>query len=256
MIDHISTSQIQSYLHCPLKYRFYYIDQIPVSFKPSGLAFGSVIHSSLEWLHKKLLAGKRPKLEELWHIFQIDWSAQKLDNIHYRNGEKEENLLAMGKNLLSLYFKNSSGIKVKSTEMPFEVPLINAKTSETLDVPLRGIIDLIEDGKNGETIVDFKTSIRALNGSDVERNLQLTAYSYAYWVIYQREPKLRIDNLVKNRKPKIERIEAQRTRKDHLWFFNLSVQVLRGIKEGIFFPNPSWMCNDCEYADICKEWKG
>jgi CRISPR/Cas system-associated exonuclease Cas4 (RecB family) len=256
MIDHLSTSQIQSYLNCPLKYRFYYIDKLPVPFKPSGLAFGSVIHSSLDWLHKNLQKGKKPKLEELWHIFQIDWSAQKLDNILYRNGEKEEDLLAIGKNLLSLYFKEVSNIRIKQTEFPFEVPLVNADTSETLDVSLKGVIDLIEDSEDGDTIVEFKTSVRTIDNGTIERSLQLTAYSYAYWVIHQREPKLKLTNLVKNRKPKIEKTEAKRTKKDHNWFFHLCSQVLKSIKSGIFFPNPSWMCSDCEYADICKEWKG
>ena len=52
MIDHLSASQIQAYMDCSLKYKFSKIDQLPKSFKSSGLALGSAIHSAVEWLHR------------------------------------------------------------------------------------------------------------------------------------------------------------------------------------------------------------
>ena len=49
-IEHLSKSQISLYMDCSLKYKFQYIDNLPKPFKPAGLAFGTSIHSALEWL--------------------------------------------------------------------------------------------------------------------------------------------------------------------------------------------------------------
>jgi putative RecB family exonuclease len=47
----LSISQIQSYLLCPLKYRFQYVDRIPKPWRAASLSFGSSVHSAIEWFH-------------------------------------------------------------------------------------------------------------------------------------------------------------------------------------------------------------
>ena len=44
---HLSYSAISTYLTCPLKYKFHYIDQLPPAFTSSSLAFGSSIHEAV-----------------------------------------------------------------------------------------------------------------------------------------------------------------------------------------------------------------
>jgi len=48
MKAHISFSQINTYIICPLKYRFQYIDCYDSPHIPSGLLFGSALHKALE----------------------------------------------------------------------------------------------------------------------------------------------------------------------------------------------------------------
>ena len=43
MKDHLSVSQINVYLACPLKYRFQYVDEIPRAFTSSALVFGIAV---------------------------------------------------------------------------------------------------------------------------------------------------------------------------------------------------------------------
>ena len=71
-MEYISASQINSYLLCPRKYRFWYIDGIPPSSKSSALAFGSSIHTALEWFHEELLAGKKPTAEDYGVTIRLD----------------------------------------------------------------------------------------------------------------------------------------------------------------------------------------
>ena len=253
MRDHLSVSQINLYLACPLKYRFIYVDEIPRPFKPSGLAFGSAIHSTIEWLHKKRLSGINPSSKELIDIFQADWSALKLDNISFKDGEDEPFLLTKGNKMLEFYYHNFPLNHIKAAELPFRIPLANLETGEVLDLPFEGIIDLIEEN---DTVVELKTSARSLDIKTLSQNLQLSAYGYAYLYIYKRNPNLRLDNLVKSKNVRLEQSQIMRDEKDYVKLFHIAKEVLKGIQPGYFCPNHSWMCNDCEYYQMCQEWKG
>lgn len=44
---HVSFTQLDTYLRCPLRYRFAYVDRLPPEFVPASLAFGSGIHGAI-----------------------------------------------------------------------------------------------------------------------------------------------------------------------------------------------------------------
>jgi len=251
-MDHISCSQINLYLHCPLKYKFNYIDKLPKPFKPSGLAFGSAIHAALAWLHKQRMNGDKASRKTLLSVFDADWYAQTLDTkLHYRNGETGSKLKVLGKEMLAMYFDQAYQ-KPVGAEVAFTLPLVDFETGEKLPVDIEGYIDLIE---KDDTIVEFKTSSQTMRESDLENHLQLTAYGYAYKMLYQREPRhFRLVDFVKNKKPKVIKLEAEKDRFDYRRFFHLAQQVHRAVKENIFFPRQSFMCKDCEFARACKSW--
>jgi putative RecB family exonuclease len=253
-MDHLSSSQMNLYLQCSLKYKFQYIDEIPRPFKPSGLAFGSAVHSALSWLHKEAMNGRGVSLEKLYKIFDSDWYSLKLDNeIRFKQDEEEMKLVLMGKEMLGLYYHNNNN-KVIGAEIPFVVPLKHPSNGESLEVPLEGFIDLIEQD---DTITEFKTSGARLDKRSIDENLQLTAYSYAYEMLYQKPPKLlKVINFVKTRTPKMILLKTKRDKGDYETFFYLAKEVLRGIQAHIFFPRSSFMCKDCEYERCCKAWEG
>jgi len=254
MIDHLSSSQISLYSLCSLKYRFQYVDKIPKIFKPSGLAFGSAIHSALSWLNKQRMNGNNPTLEKLFRIFNADWYSQNVDTeIRFKNGEDKNALSVMAKELLAQYF-HSPYKKVEGSEIAFVLPLVNPGDGKRLGVDLEGFIDLLEED---DAIVEFKTSAQTANQSDIDSNIQLTTYSYAYEMLTQRAPRLiKLVNFVKTKKPKIEVYETKRTQADYQRLFGLASQVLSGIRLQIFFPRMGFWCKDCEYGHICRDWRG
>jgi len=253
-MDHLSCSQMNLYLQCPLKYKFQYLDKLPKPFRPSGLAFGGSLHVALCWLNKQRMNGNDVSLDKVYKIFDADWYAQNLDRqIRYKNGETETRLLIMAKEMLSLYFVRPQR-KVLGAEVPFTVPLVNLSTGERLPVNLEGYIDLIEEA---DSICEFKTSGQTMSQSDLDNHLQLTAYSYAYEMLYRRPPRiLRLIDFVKTKRPKIMSLEMPREKLDYRRFFYLARQILKGIKSGIFFPRTSFMCKDCEYDKPCRTWQG
>lgn len=250
MTDHLSASQMNLYMQCSLKYKFQYVDQLPKPFRPSGLVLGSAIHSAISWFHKRQLSGQEASLEKVYRIFEADWYSQRVENdIRFRDNETEGGLTLLGKEILGLYCAQPKKA-VQGSEIPFTVPLIHPKNHERLPVNLEGFIDLVEPG---DVIVEFKTSLKAMDIKEV--GLQLSAYSYAYQRLAQRLPTLlRLVNFVKTKKPKMLVMDMKEA--DHERFFHLAKQVLNGIQSQVFFPRQSFWCQGCEYQDPCQAWAG
>ena len=251
----VSVSQLNLYLTCSLKYRFQYVDRLPRLYRAASMVFGSAIHKALEWLHKERKAGRNPPLDQLLRTFGADWHAQCLDNeIRFANGDDPEKLILKGKELLSEYYRMPAS-RVKDAELFFQIPLVNPETGEVLGIPLRGVIDLIEED---DVIGELKTSLKSWSLADLPDNLQLTAYSYAYEVLFGRPTKdLKGINLVRTKQPKVQTLITGREKKDYERLFCLAKEFLRGIRAGVFIPNRGcWMCKDCEYDQDCREWTG
>jgi putative RecB family exonuclease len=251
-MEQISVSKINLYLMCPLKYRYQHIDKLPKPFKPSELALGTAIHSAIEWWHKHRQNGNSPDRAEVVNIFEADLQAQAMDEIRYKNGENLTASLSKGRELLAVYLKEYSGKPVKAVEMPFRVPLVDTETGETLEIPLDGYFDLIEAE---DTIVELKTASKAYDMTAILQNLQLTAYAYAYEMIYKRRANLRLDVLIKTKTPKLQSTEVIREEPDFIRFFHVAKGVSKAIESEHFYPNEGWQCQGCEYFEVCRKWR-
>ncbi len=248
-----SVSQIQTYLGCPLKYRFQYVDHLPKAFRPAALAFGGSIHSAIEWFHRARMLGETPPLEEVLNIFEADWFAQNLEPLTFGPTDGKEQLEAKARAMIQVYLEAANGCRPVAVEEPFSLEIADPETGECLDVPFRGIVDLVEaDG----TLVDLKTAARSTPQDDVDRHLQLSTYALAVFLRTGAVPKLRLDVLLKTRQPRLERLSTSRTVEDLAWVARLIQKTTWAIEEGHFFPNPSWRCPECEYAAPCQAWRG
>jgi len=253
IIDHLSSSQIKLYLQCPQKYQFQYVDLIPRAFRTSALVFGSAIHSALAWFHSSRLKGIKASEEKLCKIFETDWFSYSVDNdVRYLSGDDPMRLVVMGREMLSLYFREPQ-VEIKGSEVPFTIPLASPVDGRELGVNLEGFLDLVEAD---DTIVEFKTSSQVMNPFDIQTMLQLSAYGYAFRQLYKRHPKrFKVVNFVKNKKPKIEVTETTREDSDYEAFFSIAEQVLKSIRQSIFYPRTGFWCKDCEYRGICPMWQ-
>ena len=255
IIDHLSASQIVLYILCSLKYRFQYVDKLPRPFKASGLAFGSVMHSALDWFHKQRKQKRDVSLDDLCKILRADWFCQRCeDEIRYKDGEDEQKLILTARGMLSLYYHSPLN-GVLESEFSFRVPLVNPNTGEALPVPLEGYIDLIE---TNNVVTEFKNTAKAINPDSLDDMLQLIIYSYAYRMIFGKEAKaLKVINFVKTKTPKMNVLESPtRKKEDYVWLYHLVSEVLKGIRMGVYFPKKSFLCGDCEYEVPCGAWRG
>ena len=56
--EHVSFSQLDQYLRCPLRYSFVYMDRLEPDFVPAARAFGSGIHASAAYFFRAAAQGK------------------------------------------------------------------------------------------------------------------------------------------------------------------------------------------------------
>ena len=142
-------------------------------------------------------------------------------------------MVRKGKELLSQFF-HQFACPVKEAELHFQLPLVHPTTGEVVDVPLRGVIDLIEEG---DVLDEFKTSQKSWSASDLPDNVQLTAYAYAYQMLFGHPAKmLRIVNLVRTKNVKIEPMTTERGEADYARLFHLGKEVRKGVTGRCSFP--------------------
>lgn len=259
MLTHLSFSQIRTYILCPLKYRFQYIDKLEWPFTPSSLLFGSCLHTALEHHYLGLQEGRRAPADELMAVFEGTWQKeQKGRPIYFGNSESEKKLFPIAKTLLEKQEKRELQGKILAVEKDFEVDIGNRETGETLALPLKGKIDLVVRNLDSSLlIIDHKTAARRYTNGTVEQDLQMTCYAYVFYHYKLQQPvTCRFDVFLKNKKPDICTYPTERTPEHFLTLFHTIQNVLRGIEHQVFYPNRCFLCSDCVFQDPCKNWKG
>ena len=86
---HVSFTQIDQYLRCPLKYKFTYVDRLEPEFVPAALAFGSGIHGAAAFLFRGRTDATAPSLADVQAFFEAYWKLET-SNRPIRFGENGE----------------------------------------------------------------------------------------------------------------------------------------------------------------------
>jgi len=259
---HISHSQIFTYLNCSLKYYFSYVEGRMPEHRPAAMLFGSAIHAAIARYYKSVLKKGKPEPLSLYQdLFHDHWNWETEDTgipIAYKDGQNKEDLLNEGQLLVKTFYENAQPMEVVGVEEPYSSVLYDEEGNPT-DFKLIGIVDCIQRDKDGNLIIiDNKTANRAYSQDKITQDLQMTVYSYLLCANKLMPAKAdtthRFDVLLKLKKPRLDSYYTTRSAADRKRLAKIINQVLRGIEAGVFFPNPSWMCSDCQYAQACVKW--
>lgn len=262
---HLSFSQINSYLLCGLKYRFNYVEKRPYERISSSLFLGTAIHQAIaryyQTLRDKETIEPLNVLEEMVeHSLAVDCELSGVPIVFKQEAPDRQSLINQGKALIRTFYESVdlTGYQIVSVEMPISARIYN-EDGEPTDFRLVGVIDLLLRDENGElVVVDNKTAARAKSQSDVDADLQFSAYSYllvSTGIAFARANlKCRMDVLRKTKTPKLEQYHSVRTPDMRLRFSKIANSVLDGISAGVFIPNSGWLCGDCPFGDACGQW--
>ena len=162
----------------------------------------------------------------LYRIFDADWYSQKVgQTVRFKDGEQDMVLGNIGREFLTMYAQEEAK-PVKGCEIPFTVPLYDPMSNKDIGIPLTGFFDTIE---TDDSIVEYKTSAQTLGSDDLDSRPQLTAYSYAFEILYHKPPtRIKVVNFVKAKKPKMTITETRRSKEDYRGFLYLAVRGLQG----------------------------
>src|SRR5262245_61062192 len=232
---HLSHSRINRYLLCPEQYRFYYNANLRLKFPSASLVFGQVVHQALADLFNK----KSDPID----FFLRTWSELKEVKLTYGKKQTWQKLQASGQGLLQKFINEELRriSHVRAVEKKFELNITG------FDLPFIGIIDLVAEVDQKNTVADFKTAVSDYEDHEAPLSDQLTAYQLA-------EPQaeqVAYCVLIKTREPKIEWHASNRSPAQLMEYISKVGYLAREIKAGHFYKRPGKHCSWCDYLPMC-----
>ena len=256
-MPHLSASSIQSYMGCGLQYRFSRVDHLEREYTSDNLLFGVVIHSVLSEFNQERLMGNYMSAQELMKLFEAYWidGVRDTPDLKYSKGKDFNILLKQGKQMLTTFVNQvpRDEYEVVAIEEPFEFQV------DGLDVPMIGIMDLVERDENDTIIIsDYKTMGSTITLNDIDQNFQLSVYYMAARKngYADNDIVLKLDCLMKTKNPQFKQVYTYRNEEDELRAVKKIKETWNAIQKGIFLPTGegTWRCRYCEYKSYCDRW--
>lgn len=202
---HWSYSAFSTYLTCPMKYYFRYIEHAELERTCSALPFGRAFHAVLS---ERALKGPDFRIADAHDTFAVYFKGETdvSENLIYKPDETYDSCLQKGFDMLSVAFENwQDDYAVKSAAESFRIEVPGLRK------PLIGEFDLVVTDGGDECICDWKTASGKWPIGRPDRDLQATAFCYAYKQIHGQSPLFRFDVYTKARQPTVNTYYTIRT---------------------------------------------
>ena len=253
----IGRPAVSTFMQCPLKFKFRYLESLPEETLSSSLLFGSGIHQALEeFFRAELAGGPKPTLEKLVYIYRSTWLPADPEAVFLGGSDTRESLDRLAVKVLRAFLaSDSAGLlgHVLGVEEEISGLLVEG-------VPdLLGRVDLVTEEKDSLTITDFKTSRGKWSADTVEEaSSQLLLYSSLAGAFSPKKTiRLRFVVLTKTANPTVEQHFAEINPQKLARVKKIFERVWGAIQTGVFYPAPSVMnCSGCGFKQACAAWTG
>jgi putative RecB family exonuclease len=263
----LSYSSYRTYLECPLRWKYLYIDRVPET--PRGyFTFGRVVHTVLEELVRPLVVptarrasesesqrtlddwqprgGAKVEVpwmsrEEMLALYDHSWLSDG-----YTSPEEEARYRALGKELLGRYYDRLS------RDRPRPVSVEEHLEARWDGIPIHGYIDRIDRAPlGGLDVVDYKTS-RELSPGDAKESDQLSIYQVLVESNYT-EP---VEGLTLYHLRSLTPLRVPpRGRATLTTLYDRLGMVSDGIRAQAYEPTPGRHCSRCDFRPVCPEFR-
>ena len=247
---HWSYSAMQCFLTCPLKYKFKYIDNAEPERTGSCFPFGRAFHAALS---ERARIGRDMSVREVVDVFEDFFKAETetTPNLIYKPNESYDSLMDTGIRMLEIaceYWQDDFAVQSVAETFSVSVP--------GLSKPLIGEFDLVVTDGQDNCICDIKTAACKWPVGKADKDLQATAFSYAFKQKYGEKPLFRFDVFTKAKTPTVNNYYTLRTDNELERFVSLANGIEKSVNSGNFYPNESGFgCGECAYRDRCKKWR-
>jgi ATP-dependent DNA helicase UvrD/PcrA len=235
----LSATAIETYLECPLKFKFSHLYHIPTG-PQAALTFGNIMHQSVRH-YFKLRKDAEVAFDDLSEFYLGSWK-----NAGFEDSYQEETYRKSGLGQLREFTDRHNALPIAAEsvrmEVHFELPME--------DVVLEGRIDQINPVRpqlpRMVQLVDYKTG-RPRTQKDADKSLQLSVYALAARNQMGLEPQGLIFYNLTNNQP----VASVRTQKELDSVQQKILAVAEEIRRMIFPPTPGFACRYCEFVPIC-----
>lgn len=241
----ISYSSLDTFLTCPLKYKFQEIDKIKVP-KSKEAVFGSTIHSTMKFIHTPGILS--PALDQAMEHFQNSWNPAV-----FEDENEERAAFSQGIKILQDYYKKNNPVDFNIIDLESRFQIEIGQEDKHI---VSGIIDRIDKTEDGYEIIDYKTTKKMPSQDKVDNDLQLSVYLKAFLSRYPKEAenldKIKVSLYYLKHGVKLT---SGRTLESLQKSEQLFLDTIKIIETGKFEPTISPLCDWCGYQNRCPMWK-
>lgn len=252
---HLSVTRLEMYARCGEQYRRRYVEGEII---PPGvaLAVGRGVHGGAEENFRQKVESHRDlPPQQIVDAAVASFEQTIKEGVQLTPQEEaagQKKVLGQAKDqvvqLAELHAQEQApDYQPVEVEQPYRLELSGA-SHDLLMVP-----DLVDDQQR---VVDIKTRSRRYRQEDADQSLQLTAYAAGFHRRHGHPPReLRLDALVKNKKPVRQVVKTARGELDYQALAARINAMLAGLDKGIFMPAEvgHWCCSPtwCGYWNTC-----
>ena len=238
-----SFSQLDTFITCPLQYKYQYILRLPVP-PTAALSFGNTIHRALYRFYQLFLKRERVDKDILINLFKQEWIPVGYSSLKHQRRAKRE-----GEDILINFYEqhHREDLKILALEKNFNLKLEGKIIAGKIDR-----VDLREDGKI--EIIDYKTGKKPKE-AEIKKSLQLSIYALSATQPYTfgkniSDIRLSFYYLSEGEKFMFEKSESEiKKASDKI------VQVIEELEKSNFPPKVGRHCDFCPFRMICPAWK-
>lgn len=245
-----SHSRLSTFEQCPLKFKYRYIERIPVEFEKTIEAFlGEVVHEALEWLYMQIKEKKIPSLDAVIEHYATKWQESfSKENLKIREGATEKEFFEKGIRLLINYYTQYFPFEDITLEIEKEI-LISLDSEEKYKI--QGFIDRIAYNPKTKQyeVHDYKIANSLPQKEKIEQDRQLALYSMGVKDMFGQEQDIL---LVWHYLSYNKTIYSKRTKEQLEELKKQTIELIKKIETAKEFPPVrSPLCNWCEYKKYC-----
>jgi CRISPR/Cas system-associated exonuclease Cas4 (RecB family) len=259
--EHFSASALRQIMTCGMMYRLQRIDGVKRTHRSPPVVLGSSFHEAIASALVAVRQGKTVEADEVAAWFEAAWArelAVKSPPIRWTAKATVDNQHELGLRMVGTWHEQGlplfADAEILAVEERFVVPIVSSE-GEVLELPLVGYIDCIFRRADGRLcVVDHKTASQKISKTEVELNIQATAYLHAARELGHGECSFEFHSVSKSKTPKFTVTAAERSVRDLDRLFNIARDAERLIDAGIYLPSaPGWQCACCSYGKACRE---
>jgi hypothetical protein len=236
---YFSNSKLNAFLTCPHLYKLKYVDKLPTK-ETSYMVFGTALHESIAkgYLDKLQVNEIIDFFDDFWQTYVSEHDVE-----FYSDGEFLKKL-EEGREILATYYKKVMSKSDTPILVEYKFGLQGHPDVLMGKHKLTGIIDLVNSDAK---IIDFKSSATKPSKLEMDLDIQMTFYSFAFRQIFNRkESGVAIYNL-----RGMSEHDTVRSEKDFERLNLLLDQVEDAISSNNFYKRITKDCGKCSVVQSC-----